>query len=120
MCGNKDQKGFSLLEVVIAMLVLSVGLLGVVSLFETGFKALRTADKQGTAVQLAKGKMEELRAGDPTLLTSGQDAPDGMVRDWTVERSVRDPKIWVVEVQVIWKYGRPRNQAVSVKSFIFH
>ncbi len=117
---KKGQKGFSLLEVVIAMSILSVGLLGVVGFFETGFKALRAGSRQGLAVQLAQGKMEELRSADPTLLSEGQDASDGMVRRWTIERSARDPRIWIVQVQVAWKNGLSPNRSVLLKSFVFH
>ena len=116
--GTED--GFSLLEVVIAMLILSIGLLGVIGFFETGFKALRAGNRQGLAAQLAQGKMEELRSGNPALLSDGQDESEALVRRWTVQRSTRDPRIWVVQVEVISKSGLPPNQAVFLKSFIFH
>lgn len=118
--GDKDQSGFSLLEVVIAMSILSVGLMGVIGFFEVGFKALRTGNRQGLAAQWAQGKMEELRSADPTLLSDGQDASDGMLRRWTIERSARDPRIWIVRVQVAWEGGLSPNQGVLLKSFVFH
>ncbi|TAK04408.1 MAG: prepilin-type N-terminal cleavage/methylation domain-containing protein [Candidatus Manganitrophaceae bacterium] len=117
---KKNQRGFSLLEVVIAMSILSIGLLGVVGFFETGFKALRAGNRQGVAAQLAQSKMEELRSVHPMLLSDGQDEAEAMVRRWTIQRSVRDPRIWIVGVEVAWKSGLLPNQSVSIKSFVFH
>lgn len=61
MCGGGAQ-GFSLLEVLVAQALLSVGLLSVAQLF--GVAMLRNTDArvQSLAVTLAQGKMESLRA----------------------------------------------------------
>lgn len=118
--GEEKQGGFSLLEVVLAMTILSVGLLGVVGFFETGFKALRAGNRQGLAARLAQGKMEELRSVHPALLSAGQDESEGMIRRWTIERSVRDPRIWIVQVQVAWEGGLLPNRSLLLKGFVFH
>lgn len=121
MCGDKkNQRGFSLLEVVIAMSILSIGLLGVIGFFETGFKALRTGNRQGLAARLAQEKMEELRSTDPTLFSDGEDAPEGMARRWTIERSARDPRIWILQVQVVWEGGLLPIRSILLKGFVFH
>lgn len=117
---EKDRRGFSLLEVVIAMSILSVGLLGVIGFFEVGFKALRAGNRQGLATRLAQEKMETLRSTDPTRLSGGQDEPDGMARRWTIARSARDPRIWIVEVQIFWENDLLPNRTISLKSFVFH
>jgi len=101
------------------MTILSIGLLGVVGFFETGFKALRAGNRQGLAARLAQEKMEELRSTDPGRLSNGQDESEGMVRRWTIERSARDPRIWIIQVEVIWEGGLLPNRAVLLKGFIF-
>ncbi|GEM_PF-3224940 len=121
MRGNeKNQSGFSLLEVMIGMLILSVGLLGVVGFFGTGFKALRAGSRQGLAAQLAQSKMEELRSVNPTLLSDGQDASEALVRRWTIQRSAQDPRIWIIRVEVSSISDLLPKQTVLLESFLFH
>lgn len=117
---EQNQRGFSLLEVMMAALVLSVGLLAVIGLFETGLKALQIGNNRTVAAQLAQNKMEELRLSNPTRVLNGLDPPlQGMTRSWTVEQSLKDPRIWVVSVDVTWKNIQNQDQSVSLKSFVF-
>lgn len=116
---QNDSNGFSLLEVMIAMLVLTVGLLAVVALFETGMKALKSGDKMTSAAGLAQNKMESLRALNITLLTNGEDRPEGMIRHWSIRKSDKDSRIWIIHVEVIWKNTLSQYQTVSLKSMAF-
>lgn len=58
---NKAQNGFSLLEVLIAVVILSFGLLGVVGLQAASLKANREAQFQSTGVRLARELGELIR-----------------------------------------------------------
>ena len=57
----KSEKGFSLLEVVVAMLILSIGMLGVGTMITTSFNNDRYNQRVRNADYLATGKVEELR-----------------------------------------------------------
>lgn len=60
-CGRCRQKGFSLIEVLIAMTLLAVGLLAVASMQTTAMSA-NTVSRDGTvAVQMAEEMVERLR-----------------------------------------------------------
>ena len=61
MIRNK-QTGFSLIEVLIALLVLSVGMLGVAGLYAQGIQAGRTSVWHHNAVTLAGDIAERIRA----------------------------------------------------------
>ena len=57
-----SQKGFTLLEATISLLVLSIGMLGISALFFEGLKSGRTAVFRTTAVYLASDMADRIRA----------------------------------------------------------
>jgi prepilin-type N-terminal cleavage/methylation domain-containing protein len=119
---NGDERfcdGFSLLEVMMAMVVLTVGLLAVIALFQTGMKALHAGDKQTRAAGIVQNKMESLRASSIDLLSDGQDRPEGLTRRWSIRKSEHDPRIWIIQVDVVWKNAFNQDQTVSLRTFAF-
>jgi prepilin-type N-terminal cleavage/methylation domain-containing protein len=56
-----QQKGFSLLELMMALGILSTGVLALLSLSITTMKANRLSQNSTAALQLAQGKMESLK-----------------------------------------------------------
>ena len=98
-------RGFSLIEVLVAAAVLSVGLLALASLQMSLVRTSADAKAYTVAVALAKDKLEELRTYTDVrgtlsyqALTDGTDAPGNVggveyTRGWTVTRYVynRDP-----------------------------
>lgn len=56
------QSGFSLLEVLITLVVLSVGLLGIASMQMAGMRFTFNANEQGTAAILAQNIIDKMRA----------------------------------------------------------
>ncbi len=117
---ENNRNGFSLLEVMIAMIVLTVGLLAVVTLFETGMKALQSGNKMTLAAGFAQNKMDSLRASKINITANGQDQQEGMTRSWFIRKSEKDLRIWIVQVDVAWKNNLNQNQTVSLKSFVFN
>ena len=58
---NKRQnKGFTLLEIVVSLGILALAVLGIFSLIPTGVDQTRKGREQGKAVILAQSKMEEI------------------------------------------------------------
>jgi type II secretory pathway pseudopilin PulG len=58
----KEQEGFGLIELVIAMTVLNIGILAIVAAFNSGALALRRATMISSASAVADGQMEYYRA----------------------------------------------------------
>src|SRR6188474_3101772 len=80
--------GFTLVEVLVAMLIMAIASLGVAALFAVSIRANQAARFQTSTTTLATQKMEQLRA-----LTWGFDA-DGLglpVSDTTTNLSVYPP-----------------------------
>ena len=57
----KSQKGFSLLEIIISMLILAVGLLGVAGMMTAGIRANADAAHLTEAYQIGQEEMERLK-----------------------------------------------------------
>jgi len=58
----RGEKGFGLLELLMAMTMLSIGLLALVAAFNSGTIALKRAGRTATAAALADSQMERYRA----------------------------------------------------------
>ena len=61
--------GFSLIEVLVSILIVSIGLLGVAGLFSSGIKSTDSAYVRSQAVLLAYGLADRIRA-NPAVLAS--------------------------------------------------
>jgi prepilin-type N-terminal cleavage/methylation domain-containing protein len=71
--GPRKQKGFTLIEVMIAMVVMAVGILSLASIFTQGLKSSYQSQIQYIAQQKAQEAMETIfTARDTRLLTSVQ------------------------------------------------
>jgi prepilin-type N-terminal cleavage/methylation domain-containing protein len=73
---RRDESGFGLIELLIAMMVLSIGLLAVVAGFTSGTFTLQRAAKVATASAIADAQMERYRALRYTALTLTQASVD--------------------------------------------
>jgi prepilin-type N-terminal cleavage/methylation domain-containing protein len=80
-----SQRGFSLIEVVISMGLLTTVSLGVAQLFAVSTKANRTARNQTSAVALAEQKIEQIRSLSWGFDLNGQGLP---VTDTTTNLAV--------------------------------
>ena len=58
----RGEKGFGLLELLMAMTMLSIGILALVAAFNSGTVALERSDRTATAAALADSQMERYRA----------------------------------------------------------
>lgn len=81
-------RGISMAALLIALIILTVGILGVLSAFAPGYTSVSTAGRQDHAVALAYDKLEELRNYPWAALTTGADTPPGgYARTWAVTKT---------------------------------
>jgi prepilin-type N-terminal cleavage/methylation domain-containing protein len=80
--------GFSLLELVFAMVLLSIGLLGIAAVFPLGTRFVNQGKITSTAVALSSEKMEELQSLPSTSLSlqagTYSDEISPYRRSWTI------------------------------------
>ena len=99
----KSSKGFSLIEVLIALVVLAVGLLSVGQLMLTSLTTTAYGNQYTQATALAQAKMEEFRASRPVAGT-GSDQVMGVngtryMRTWSI---VANGEMRFITVAVDW------------------
>ena len=125
---NKSQAGFSMIEVLVAMLIIPIGLLGVAK-FQTNIMITGAETKtRSEALYAATSKIEELRTfannTDYSSIASGSDtiaASAGsnavLTRSWTVT-DVASPNYKVIVVSVGWTASSNQPDSVSLTSYI--
>lgn len=107
-CGPRDaagQRGFTVIEVLIALLVLLVGMAGILSLQLTSVQATAFSRHATEASVLAEDKMEQLRTVPAAGLAGGNDQVDA--------RGVPDAQGYYIRVWEI-DAGPPINIKVDV------
>ncbi len=75
----KNQRGFSLLETLVAVTFLAVAALAVLSSTTTALRLTKRSIRNSVASQLATQKMEELAGVDPALLSSANSSIESAV-----------------------------------------
>ncbi|MBL8201715.1 MAG: type IV pilus modification protein PilV [Chromatiales bacterium] len=96
MAARRGQAGFTLVEVLVALVVMSVGMLGIAALYLEGLRAGRTALYRTTAITLAADMADRIRANRNAGLAyagTGPGADGGCVNgaaDCTAEELAAD------------------------------
>ena len=87
---NKMKNGFTLLEVLLAVLTFSIGILGIAPLFISAPRYNQSSQAMTEATTLVQSKFEELKAFQYEAIAAGQDNIQGSTgvafnRRWTTE-----------------------------------
>jgi len=117
----KGRTGFTLVEVVIAIFILTVALLGLISVTVMIINGTDFSKRMTTATTLAKDKMEEVKRRPYNTLTDGTttdylnvDSSSGtsgayFTRIVTIVGSTPAANMRTVTVEVRWAWGGLRN-----------
>lgn len=109
--------GFTLIEVMVAMVVFTIALLGLVASAVSIIKANQTSYFRTAGTTLAQDKLEELKAKASGGIASGS-ATDNVggvafTRTWTVIPDTPAPGVKRIDVKVEWTDYSPRSLTVS-------
>ncbi len=114
-------RGMTLPEVLIAIAILTVGLLAVMSMLSSGFSDVVVSGGQSKATSYARQKVEELR-NQPFVVTLAQqtDAPEtGVTRTWQIAQvgaTVTPNRLARITVVVTWTGGSTGGQQAILEA----
>ncbi len=102
-----DSEGFSLLEVMIALFILFVGLLGTAAMQISAIRGNATANQMSEASVIASGRAEMLLSldFDAAALVDGSETVDGYGVSWTVKAGAGGANTRDITVTVVWGQG---------------
>jgi Tfp pilus assembly protein PilV len=127
--GRRHQKGFTFNELLVAMNLVAVAVLGLSLGMMSVLRGNRTNDNFTVAVNLAQDNLERLRSS--TIITEENRCPPdrdrgvtaagvsgGMFRlCWKIERSTLGRHLKHIEVTVTWREQRDRELTLSTLVF---
>ncbi len=126
----RGKKGFTLIEIVVAMAILGIGLVLVLELFGGGLRLGRTSEEYTRAVGLARMKMEEVSLAK-SLEEGIQEGDFERNYHWTVEVKKVDllpPRdttyqppadLFWIRVDVSWKSGLQEKSTTAETYRVF-
>lgn len=115
--------GFTLIEIVLALLILGVGVVGVLTLFPVGFEAAGRSINITVATFLAQGLVEDARvAGYDGVLDSARErfsTPyDNFEYQITVTSDIDGLDLKQVDAEVFWPAGESNQKHILLTTYI--
>ena len=102
------RKGFSLIELMVAIMILTVGLLGLAASSAVATQMIGAAGRHTLAASVAQSRFEMLRRGRCTTLVGGSSYTRGVSESWQID-SVRASAFVTERVTYQTRKG-PRTQ----------
>jgi len=113
---HNNERGITLLEVLIAMIILGFSLLLLLNMAMVALDGNDWSNKTTIATQLLQEKMEQLRSVANTGLVDGSDTTKGYARSWTVTNAGNHLRR--VDVNVTWEDIRAQMHIDSMTALI--
>ncbi len=107
-------RGISILEVMVAMIILSVSLLLLLNMAMVALDGNDWSNKTTLATQLVQQKLEEIRATG--TLTNGSDVVSGVTRAWTI--SSAGPHLRNVSIAMTWADVKNKTHVDTMSTII--
>lgn len=109
------KSGFTLIEVMIALTIFTIGILGISGMLIIGEKGIMTGNKSHSAVQISKAQMEQLKGTPNVEAGSGEcttiDTPEIQCQ-WTIRKDTPAAGLSEIEVKASWNEGDKKRELV--------
>lgn len=90
---SAPRAGFTMVELLVAMMVFGIGVLGLAATTATVARLMGSASRQSMAAAVAQSRIEKLRGMPCAALTSGSETVRGVTSTWTVTAVTRGVNI---------------------------
>jgi len=110
----RNEKGVSLIEVLVAMIIVSFSLMFLLNLGVIALDGNDWANKSTVAAQALQQKLEEIRASQD--FQSGSDTLSGISRSWSV--STVSNHLQQIDVTVTWEDMQARTRTSSMTALV--
>ena len=120
MKATRNSSGFSLLEVMCAILILGVGLVGLTQGITTALQSGKESELQTTAALLAAGQIETLRADGFVIEGETEGDGEGELSLYHWKQSVTSASIeGLYEVEVTVEHAKTGKTICELKTLLF-
>ena len=114
-----NESGLTLLEVLVAMLILSMSLLLLLNMAMVALDGNDWSSKTTIATQLIQEKLEQLRFATVLSTTTGSDNPvPGFSRSWVVTKPAGKDFLREVNIAIAWEDMRKNTRVDSLTTYI--
>ena len=110
--------GFTLIEVVVAMVVFSIGFMGILGLTLWFVRADVFNARMTEALAIAQSRMEKLLASSPDDLSDGTTTTGEFSCVWSVATPFTNLDLHALSVQVSWQDGREQSHQIELDSML--
>jgi prepilin-type N-terminal cleavage/methylation domain-containing protein len=129
------ERGFSLLEVMVALGILAVGVLGATAGQVAAMKLSSDSKAHGLALSLAEQQLEAFQAttladvvaeiglgtypndpNNPIMLDPGGGTPLAFERSWQIEQDTPETGVLRITVTVVWEDANGNDRSARVQS----
>ena len=118
----RNRKGFTVLEAMIAVIILAIALLALLRVMPAGIRGSKLAEETTIATMLAQKKIEEARAGSwPPSSSSDDFTSEGYPNfEYIIDITSVNPTAYLREVTVTvsWPAGASDQRSVVLKTHV--
>ena len=114
----KDEGGFTLTEVLVAMVIFSITTMGLTLIMVSMISSNDYADQLTQAIQFAEDKLESLKHECCLVVEPGTETVDGFTRTWSFSDNDPVDGLMKATVTVSWLDGQENDHSVYLSALM--